>query len=979
MNKPGKSTSPQESLRASLRVSLLAALLTSAFGVAAVSDAQAAGLGKLTVYSAIGQPLNAEVALTATPEEMSALSAKLASHDDFKKAGIEFMSALSGLRLSVAKQPDGQPVLKLTTDRPLNEPFLHFLVELNWTAGRLVREYTFLLDPPEMLQAARPASVVTPVVPPVFPQAVPVPAVPAKAQAEPRSVRSADAASAVVTKSAKPKPRAAPASEPSVVMPSTGERQIKSGDTLSKIALENKPATVGLDQMLVALFNSNREAFDGNNMNRLRAGRILRLPDPSEVAGVDAGEARKLIVAQTADFNAYRRSLAGAAALAPATEAQPQQRAAGKIKPQIESKAPSVATKDKLEVSPTEAAKSAGAAGSAKAPGATSKAALEEDLIARDKALREASGRIAELEKNLENLKHLVELKSQAGAQVQQQAQAALPKPAEAKKPEPAPTVKPVAEPVAAPPPAVAVKPPEAVPPAAPLAEKPAEAPPVAKPAEPSPVVVAPPEPAVKKPAAPPPPPPESSFVEENPELVFGGGGLLALLLGYLGFSAHRRKKQAREEVAQYEEPGVTGAPEARSGAVASAASESVDSGEVSIQGDFSEGGVLTTAESVDPVAEAEVYMAYGRDSQAEEILLEGLKTDPTRTAIHLKLLELYANRKNVPRFEFVASELHGLNGGKGPDWDRAAALAAGLGLTGGLFAVAAAAVSPAVLAAAEPALAAEAQTPADEEVGSFDFDLDLGTASGVSGVSGLAVAAEPVAQQPAAEAAGLDFDFDLGSPTQNPPSVERAETAPVEGKAVEFSLDIGSSAEVAAVEPAVAAGNEIEFDLDLGSAEVTSVAAETVEPVAQNGVGELDFNFDLELEAEEHAPVGIDTEIRAAAASAEPLVALDLAGINLDLGESALTGSTAEQSAPVEEAIKAADASAPAVTQDAVPDAVPAETGDSEVATKLELALAYEEMGDREGARELLNEVLNEGSSAQQGQARARLDQLDL
>jgi len=941
VNKPGKSTST----KASLRVSLLAALLTSAWGVAGVSDAQAAGLGKLTVYSAIGQPLNAEVALTATPEEMSALSAKLASHDDFKKAGIEFMSALSGLRMIVAKQPDGQPVLKLTTERPLNEPFLHFLVELNWTAGRLVREYTFLLDPPEMLQVAKPASVVTPVVPqavlPIIPQAAP--AASPKAQAEPRPARSADATPTIIPKPAKP--RAAPTSEPSVVMPSTGERQVKSGDTLSKIARENKPATVGLDQMLVALFNSNREAFDGNNMNRLRAGRILRLPDPGEVAGVDAGEARKLIVAQTADFNAYRRSLAAAAALAPATETQPQQRAAGKIKPQIESKAPPVATKDKLEVSPTEAAKSAGAA---KTPGATSKAALEEDLIARDKALREASGRIVELEKNLENLKHLVELKSQAGAQVQQQAQAALP-----------------------------------LSPVAPVVEKPAEAPPVAKPAEPPPAVIAPSEPAAKKPAAPPPPPPEPSFVEENPELVFGGGGLLALLLGYLGFSAYRRKKQAREEVAQHDEPGVAGAPAARFGAVAGAASESVDSGEVSIQGDFSEGGVLTTAESVDPVAEAEVYMAYGRDSQAEEILLEGLKTDPTRTAIHLKLLEIYANRKSVPRFEFVASELHGLNGGKGPDWDSAAALAAGLGLTGGLFAVAAAA-SPAVFAPAESALAAEAQPPADEEVGSFDFDLDLGTASGVSGDSGvsvLAVAAEPVAQQPAAEAAGLDFDFDLGSPTQNPPSVEEAETAAVEGNAVEFSLDIGSSAEAAAVEPAVAAGNEIEFDLDLGSAQVTPVAAETVEPVAQNGVGELDFNFDLELGAEEPTPVGVETEPRATATGAKPLVAFDLAGINFDLGESAPMGSAAEQGAPAEEATEMAEEAAPAVEQDAAPKEVAAETetDDSEVATKLELALAYEEMGDREGARELLNEVLNEGSSAQQGQARARLDQLDL
>ena len=388
------------------------------------------------------------------------------------------------------------------------------------------------------------------------------------------------------------------------------------------------------------------------------------------------------------------------------------------------------------------------------------------------------------------------------------------------------------------------------------------------------------------------------------------------------------------------------------------------------------------------------VYMAYGRDSQAEEILLEGLKTDPTRTAIHLKLLELYANRKSVPRFEFVANELHGLNGGKGHDWDRAVALAAGLGLTGGLFAVAAAAVSPVVSmtdqggqAATEAALAAEAQPPVEEEVGSFDFDLDLGTASGVSGVGGVAVDAEPVAQQPAAEAGGLDFDFDLGSPTQSPPTqspppVEMAETAAVDGNAIDFSLDIGSSTEPPAVEPAVVLvpaateSNEIVFDLDSSLAQATPVAIEFSEPVAKSGVGELDFNFDLELGATEPTPNGADTEPGATATSTEPLVALDLAGINFDLGE---PGSTAEQSAPVEEAIKGADAAAPAVAPEANPDAVAVETDDSEVATKLELALAYEEMGDREGARELLNEVLNEGSPAQQGQARARLDQLDL
>jgi pilus assembly protein FimV len=768
-------------------------------------------------------------------------------------------------------------------------------------------------------------------------------------------------------------------------MPSTGERLVKYGDTLSRIARENKPAAVNLDQMLVALFNSNRDAFDGNNMNRLRAGKILQLPDPSEVAAVDASEARKLIVAQVADFNAYRRSLASAASMAPATETQPQQQAAGKIKPQVESKAPPAPTKDKLEVSPTEAAKSAKTAGS------MSKSALEEELIARDKALREASGRIAELEKNLENLKHLVELKSQAGVQVQQQAQTAFPKSAEVKKPEPAPAAKPASEPV--PPPVAMAKPADPAVPAAagsaPAEEKAAgmtapapAATEAVKPAEPAIAPAAPPKPAVKKPAPPLPPPPEPSFIEDNPELVFGGGGLIALLLGYLGFSAYRRKKQVlQDNTAQRDEPGAApGGLGPKSAALVGAASESVDSGDVSIQGDFSEGGVLTTAESVDPVAEADVYMAYGRDSQAEEILLEGLKTDPTRTAIHLKLLELYANRKSVPQFESVANELHGLIGGKGPEWDKAAKLAASLGVTGGLFAVAAAAADPVAPAATmAPAVAAEtvaspAAVPAEEDAGSFDFDLDLGTASAP------AISAERVSKQAIAEEAiAHDFDFDLGLPTQNPPPEVATEAATVDSNSIDFPLDAGSSAESTAVAPKAAAGNEIDFDLDLGSAQAAAVTAAVEKAVSEPRPDGIDFNFDLELGNEEPAQTAVKPRATAAAVGEAP-TAHDLAEINFDLGEPETAASKVQATVPdVTLKPAAAMSVADTVSQPATAEGIAGEADDSEVATKLELALAYEEMGDREGARELLNEVLNEGSPAQQGQARARLDQLDL
>lgn len=964
MNKPDKSSI--------FKTSLFVALLGTVFGT------QAAGLGKLTVYSAIGQPLNAEVALSATTDELGGLSARLAPHEAFKDAGIEFMPALTGLRMSIGKSSVGQPVLRLSTDAPLNEPFLHFLVELNWTAGRMVREYTFLLDPPEMLQVAKPVSVVVP--------AAPVARTIETAMISPRTV--------------------APARE-------SGEVRVKAGDTLSKIARENKPETVSLDQMLVALFNGNRDAFIGDNMNRLQAGKILKLPDEGTVAQVDQGEARRMIVSQAADFNAYRRRLAEAATAVPTPTAEPQQSASGRIKPQIEQKAAAAPLADKLEVSRTE---------SARPSGGVDKGRLEEELIARDKALREASERIAQLEKNLDSLKRLAELKSQAGVQVQQQAQAVAPAPAElaAKKPEaPAPVPAPaqMAEPATAP----------------------VTTPPPVAPA-PKPVPKATPKPAS------PPSPPEADFVAENPELVFGGGGLIALLLGYLGYNAWRRKKQSGvEEVSVAEAPSFlseTELPKAFEAGSVAASSGLAD--DVSILGDFSQGG-LTTEESADPVAEADVLMAYGRDGQAEEILREGLKSDPVRGAIHLKLMELYANRKDVAKFEAVAQDLHALNHGQGPEWKQASVLARDLGVTGTLFPADVAEASepaPAVEAVAEDVtedvtdevatepVAAEQAISAvlpGEESDSLDFDLDLGTTSMPAAIA----VTEAAQAKPTEEAMSLDFDFDLGTPSipEPPPPAAEAEqggllaaddnqadaAVAVDDSVIDFSLDMDADfgqPEVVAEAPPViempaddSGSHEVDFnlDLDLDAAvpgEATAVEPDAVEaadlelavvPVlesAERDAEALDFDLGTD-ESEVVAEAEMAPETEAVPVAVESMIGdLGLSDISLDLEPLAVElPEVTKVSGTADTDLALPDIEAPAAEEsniDLEASSLPAasmnvEADDPEVATKLELAQAYEEMGDREGARELLNEVLSEGSPAQQALARTRLDQLDV
>ena len=125
----------------SLRASLIA------LSIAAMPfAAQAAGLGQINVYSGLGQPLRAEIQVSATAEELQTLNARIASADAFRQANLTYGSAVSAIRVSVDTR-GGRPVLRLTSDRPVNDPFVDLLVELDWGGGRLVREYTFLLDP----------------------------------------------------------------------------------------------------------------------------------------------------------------------------------------------------------------------------------------------------------------------------------------------------------------------------------------------------------------------------------------------------------------------------------------------------------------------------------------------------------------------------------------------------------------------------------------------------------------------------------------------------------------------------------------------------------------------------------------------------------------------------------------------------------------------------------------------------------------
>jgi pilus assembly protein FimV len=336
-------------------------------------------------------------------------------------------------------------------------------------------------------------------------------------------------------------------------------------------------------------------------------------------------------------------------------------------------------------------------------------------------------------------------------------------------------------------------------------------------------------------------------------------------------------------------------------------------------------GAGKAAGEEIDPIAEADVYMAYGRDAQAEEILKDALAKDSTRQAIRVKLLEIYANRKDTRAFEAVASELHTATGGRGADWEKVAALGLSIDPTKALYGGKPGAAAPApVPSQLPPGFNETAQMPAfnppttaapsleTEAPLNIDFDIGAATTSGAAPLPDLDLG---MASTPsAAPAAGLDFDLGLGGDKTggalaSPAASAAPASAPEPPLTIDFDLPMAVGDKLGEVPPAGPATELAAIDFDIGG---TASAAE-------------------------------------AQAEAPKAPALDLASISLDLG--APGGGNGSGGAP--------------------------DSRWQEVATKLDLAKAYEEMGDKDGARELLKEVVKEGDTAQQQQAQTMLQAL--
>jgi len=983
---------------------------------------QAAGLGRLVVLSPLGQPLRAEIEVSATREELADMKAQLASPESYKQAGVEYATTLLSVRFNLDKRPNGQSIIRLSSDKPINDPFIDMLLELNWPAGRLVREYTFLLDPPEVT-----AKALAPVAPATAKPVAVSKAAGAKPAAddETRAKAIAQVASQSGSKKAADQPTEG----------SADTHQVKSGETLRKIASETKPDGVSLEQMLVGLLRANQEAFDSGNMNRMKAGRILSVPEKSAIEAVSPEEAKKIVVTQSSDWNAYRSKLAGVAAQSSVKEDTAKQESSGKITAKVEDNAtPAVEPKDQLKVSKTEAAnKKAGKKGEQ-----TTKAG-EEELVAKEKALKEATERQVILEKNVADLNKLLEMKNQQLADLQKQANA-KPAPAEVSKPvQPVAEAKPAVPPVAP----AAVPAPEKIEPPVAVAETPADKPAEVKAPEP----VASPEPAKPEPAAAPapapkaaetpkppvvtPPPEEPGFVAElldNPlALPVAGGGILALIAAYF---VSRRRRGGKSEVPLDLSSTLTPQSSMTGNSVfRSTGGQSVDTSNAPAHTDFSQAGPGSIdTDEVDPVAEADVYMAYGRDTQAEEILVEAKLKDPKRYAIHLKLLEIYSNRKDLKQFEALATELYSETGGVGADWEKAAAMGVKLDpgnplfgstgtaapsafdadatvivssasmkntvtMPGELSKLAASAIAAQVAQAAP--VADKSPTPAVSaatELTSLDFDLGLNTDPEFVDLNERPSVEETYKlPEPVLGSSSVDFDLADNKPTVSAPGVP-AMQATIGGSEFAGLLDSTPVKPKPVFEQAPA-----DLDFDLGfEPQTSSLASTVVQPSAESLLAGAPVDDDVEFD------VSLTESTFLGRSMPEP-TPFDMYSIDLDLKQPELAipepapvlavqepvvaddvESTEFDSALVSTSVNPDFGTAQAETvvnpqfgaeQDLLPEFDISEN--EEVATKLDLAKAYEEMGDLEGARELLNEVLKEGDATQKGKAQAILGKI--
>jgi len=895
--------------------------------------ANALGLGELTLKSAQNQPLDAEIELLDVRDLKAAeVAPSLAPPEEFSKAGVAFPTYLEDLTFTPVINPNGKSVLRVTSSQPLPGPVVKFLVQVMWPQGRLLRDYSVLLDQ-------------------------------AKAQGD--------------------KPAAG-----NVTPATTGASSYTTQrrDTLWQIAARNTQGG-SIQQTMIAIQALNPDAFIGNNINQLKVGQVLRLPDQQQIQNIAQGEANSEVAEQYAAWREGRR-------LGPrARQLDATRRGAAEAAPAR------IAQGDNLRlVSPGNQT----GAGQAKALNDKLAVAQESlDTSRRDNA--ELKSRMTDLQSQLDKLQRLIELKNDQLARLEAQG-AAAPAVAATTPAQPAAAAQPVVKPA-----------------------------PAAVDTAPKPVPAAKPAPATQ---------PNSALdqVLGNPWLLglIAGSSILVLAL-LLWLLARKRKAQQEAEKhlrmaraleeeqapgfdtdtesldgVEVSEPSVTLSP----AVVAASAAAAVAAEKVAAPAAEAE---LEVEPYADPhaalLAEVDQCLAEGRLNRATELLEPAVAAAPERDDLRLKLMDVYARQgdqsafaeqeRKLPASEQNTAQVAGLK-------ERYPAM---LGLAAaGLGAAALAAemdeqyvqellhdepeapvvadvvpdevpefepeadAEPEVLAQAEP----EAELDAFEEVPTLDapgldeqdldsdFDLSLGEDLPEEDPLAAPLLDEPAAQEPVPD------ELVIAEPVLDEPALE--EVQPEEQPfAVDAELQADADADFEAMlaqaepQPAV---DLSDFDLDV-TEPVAPAAPQAVEeaPVdvaaelaAFDSVPEFDPVSEFDMPSDFDLSLSLDDDSPAAKSFASEL---DDVNAELDKLSQSLESPSLEPHFTSEDAV-------------AQPEPEPLDdldfdffSGSDEVATKLDLARAYIDMGDNQGARDILDEVVKDGDDTQRQEAEDMLSRL--
>ncbi len=895
-------------------------------------SADALGLGQLRVNSALTEPLDAEIVLLSVgQDEADSITARLASAEAFTQVGLERPFSLSALQFAVERKADGQAIVRVTTEQPIREPFLSFLVEVDWPRGRLLREYTALLDPPTTAEKATPAM-------------------------KPAQTQSAQPTAPAPSAQAQPQPAITPAT-PAPMPGFTGDTYgpIQRGETLYQIANSIRPSSdVTVEQMMIALVNANPEAFYQSNINRMKAGYVLRVPDREEVLTLSQAQALQEVRSHNAEWNLYRQELAQATA-APqvAGRVTGGSGSTGDAEPRLKLVAPAESGEN-----------TTGGAGGGDAEERI--ALANETAEARRLENQELQGRINEMESKVDELERMIALKNEelaglearlrangeAAEQAVGQAGDSAAAPATEQAPAPGEQVAEATpattdgQPAAVSEGSAADAPQTAAPEQTPT---PAPAPaPVQEPPKPTPVV-APPM-VVDEPGI-------VDFLMENLTIV-GGAAIALLLIILLVVKRLRGSGDDEEEGPSLVETHTYSADE-------------FDSTEPSLMDTIVGEDLASTLPGADErgskektnfLAEADVYIAYGNHGEAEQLMRRAVDQEPGRQDYRLKLLEILHASGDGESFDREAEALHAVvDSDTGPVWSKVVAMGRDLSPANPLF-------------------------------------------------------AEGVDESPGSSDSGLDFDFDnepmqLGDGTDEEPPLdldfalpEQASGKPADNS-IDFHMDLGGTVPpISAEAPTPADEHNVEFDMSLLELEEADSGsnASSEEAAGQENSADIDLeaglDFDFNLGDDDAAEPSLDMDLNideSGSMEAEDLD-LHLATVKGEAHEQEdgsfniewdVTGS-GEFPKPDLSGVGKTGESAMDLTIDLDSDQVE-ELGDlsdlasvggddqSMVDTKLDLARAYIDMGDEEGARGILEEVLGEGSADQKQKAESLLGQL--